>query len=101
MLPGDIKHYLNIYANFQIFALLHHEEINKTGYFGLKGENIPYEVQVLNILDKFNAMSQKRPYKEAADKTTIIKYFQEQIERGKIAENFKKLISALLEMIPR
>lgn len=100
-LPGDIKQYLNIYANFQIFALLHHEEINKTGYFGLEGDNIPYEVQVLNILDKFNAMSQKRPYKEAADKTTIIKYFQEQIERGKIAENFKKLISALLEMIPR
>lgn len=44
----------------------HHEQYDGLGYpAGLKGEDIPYLARVLTICDAFDAITAKRPYKEA------------------------------------
>ncbi len=44
----------------------HHEHWDGTGYpDGLKGENIPFESRIIAIADAYDAMTSKRPYREA------------------------------------
>jgi putative two-component system response regulator len=47
-------------------ALYHHEKWDGTGYpFGLKGEAIPIEARIVAVSDVFDALTTKRPYKDA------------------------------------
>jgi HD-GYP domain-containing protein (c-di-GMP phosphodiesterase class II) len=47
-------------------VLQHHERINGSGYpLGLKGENILLEAKILSVADVVDAMTFKRPYREA------------------------------------
>jgi putative two-component system response regulator len=66
----------------EVIALTHHEKWDGTGYpKGLKGVKIPLEGRIAAIADVFDALTCKRPYKEAfsLEKAfTIIK-----AERGK------------------
>jgi len=47
-------------------VLYHHEACDGSGYpFGLKKEEIPLEARILTIVDHFNALTTKRPYRDA------------------------------------
>lgn len=47
-------------------ALSHHEAMNGQGYpHGLKGQDIPIEARIAAVADVFDALTSKRPYKEA------------------------------------
>jgi len=47
-------------------AQFHHEAVNGSGYpEGLKGVDIPLEAKIVAVADIFDALTSKRPYKEA------------------------------------
>ena len=47
-------------------ALLHHERVDGKGYpYGLAGDAIPLEARIVAVADVFDALTSKRPYKEA------------------------------------
>jgi len=49
-------------------AEYHHESINGDGYpHGLSGKEIPLEARIIAVADVFDALTSKRPYKQAWD----------------------------------
>jgi HD-GYP domain-containing protein (c-di-GMP phosphodiesterase class II) len=58
----DIQH-IDLLRNI---AGYHHESINGSGYpEGRKGDDIPLEARIVAVADVFDALTSKRPYKEA------------------------------------
>jgi HD-GYP domain-containing protein (c-di-GMP phosphodiesterase class II) len=56
-------HHVDILRNIAEF---HHEKINGSGYpTGKKGNEIPLEAKIVAVADIFDALTSKRPYKEA------------------------------------
>jgi putative two-component system response regulator len=52
--------------NAKLFAGYHHEHWDGTGYpHGLKGTDIPLQGRIMAIVDTYDALISKRPYKEA------------------------------------
>ena len=59
---GEVE-FLN---NAKLFAEYHHERWDGTGYpHGLKGTDIPLQGRIMAIVDVYDALISKRPYKEA------------------------------------
>lgn len=59
-------------------ALTHHENWDGTGYpQGLKGEEIPLSGRIVNIVDHYDAMRSRRPYKTTLHHTTVVKVLTE------------------------
>ena len=55
------------------FVLAHHEWFDGSGYpQGLKGKEIPIESRILAIIDAYDVMVHKQPYKDAMDRNEAI-----------------------------
>lgn len=55
----------NLNEVIENIVLLHHEKWNGTGYpFGLIGNLIPIEVQIVSVADYYDALTSKRIYKD-------------------------------------
>lgn len=60
-------------------SLTHHEKWDGTGYpNGLAGESIPLEGRITALADVFDALTSKRPYKEAWTVETTLNYLKAQ-----------------------
>ena len=65
-----------------IIALGHHEKFDGSGYpQGLAGENIPLPARIAAVADVFDALTSRRPYKEAWTFQEALTYLQS--ESGK------------------
>lgn len=63
---GDVASESELFEMARVIALTHHEKWNGSGYpRGLKGEGIPAVGRIVAIADVFDALTSKRPYKEA------------------------------------
>ena len=61
----------------------HQERFNGSGYpDGLSGDEIPIHARIIGIVDCFDALTTKRPYRDALSEEEAIRIMQEETERG-------------------
>ena len=53
-------------------VLFHHEKYNNNGYYGLPYDNLPLYPKILSICDIYDALTSKRPFREAIDPSTAL-----------------------------
>jgi putative two-component system response regulator len=60
-------------------AIEHHEKWDGSGYpYGLKGDEISIEGRIIAVADVFDALTSKRPYKDAWSVEKTISHMKEQ-----------------------
>jgi putative two-component system response regulator len=61
----------------------HHECLDGTGYpGGLRGEEIPKLVRIINVVDIYDALTTRRSYKEAYSVDKAFRTMWEEVDRG-------------------
>lgn len=61
----------------------HHEKLDGSGYpDGLKGDQIPITARILTIVDVFDALTTRRPYKESLPVDKAIEIMRDEARRG-------------------
>ncbi len=79
----------------------HHEKWNGTGYpQKLKGEDIPYLARVFQIIDIYDALMSKRPYKEAFSRQESMRIMKEETAKGELDPELAKQFFDILEHQP-
>lgn len=78
--------------------LYHHEKYDGSGYpEGLKGKQIPIGARILSIVDAFEAMIAKRPYRKAKS----IEQATKELEKNSGTQFDPEIIKAFLKVIKR
>ena len=76
--------------------LYHHEHWDGSGYpEGLKGEEIPLLSRIISIIDAYDVMQSRRPYKGAVSKTEALK----EIKRGAGTQFDPQLVKIFLKIV--
>jgi cyclic di-GMP phosphodiesterase len=75
----------------------HHEKLDGKGYpDGLKGDRIPLSARILQIVDVYDALTTKRPYKSAMSQDHALTVLRQEIRRGwwdsDVFSHFERLI---------
>ena len=86
------------YALLQLaeqIALTHHERWDGSGYEGLAGAGIPLAGRIVAVADVFDALTQKRPYKEAWP----VEDAMAEIERERNRQFDASLVDAFLKVV--
>jgi two-component system response regulator RpfG len=79
ILAGSPSRYLQMGA---VIALGHHEKFDGSGYpQGLTGEDIPLPARIVAVADVFDALTSKRPYKNAWSFQDALKYLRSESGR--------------------
>lgn len=69
----------DLIALAKVVSLTHHEKWDGSGYpYGLKGEDIPLVGRIVAIADVFDALTSKRPYKDAWPVEEAVAFLNEQ-----------------------
>jgi len=86
--------------NAKLYAEYHHERWDGTGYpHGLKGTEIPLHGRIMAIVDAYDALISKRPYKEANTDEEAAKIILEESGRQfdpKIVEVFLEVLGQFI-----
>lgn len=83
-------------------ALNHHEKWDGSGYpNGLSAEDIPESARIVAVADVFDALSMKRPYKEAWPLDKTLAFLKENAGHhldGRLVQAFMDILPAILEI---
>jgi putative nucleotidyltransferase with HDIG domain len=81
----------NILRNIQglekvaLWASQHHERVNGTGYpYRERASELSLEARIIAVADMFQALTQRRPYREALPLESIMLILQEQVDVGRL-----------------
>ncbi len=75
---GDILYSYDWLKDADEVVRNHHEKFNGSGYLaGLKGEDIPLAARIFAVVDVFDALTSKRPYKEPFSLETSVSIIRE------------------------
>ncbi len=102
ILSGDDSDLLKL---ARTVVLEHHEKWDGSGYpFGLKGAEISLAGRIVSVCDVFDALTSKRPYKEAWSIEEAMRFIHEQ--KGKhfdpdLVDPFKELLPEILDIRKR
>lgn len=67
------------------WASFHHEKLNGKGYpFGITAENLSKEDRLLACIDIYQALTEKRPYKDGMSHEKTISIMREMVENGEL-----------------
>jgi polar amino acid transport system substrate-binding protein len=87
------------FSSIANFAYNHHENYNGTGYpRGLKYDEIPFESQIIQVADAYDAMTSERAYRKALSTHQALKIISEETGKQfnpKIAKAAIKVFSKL------
>jgi len=76
----------------------HQERFDGSGYpDGLIGEDIPIHARIIGVVDCYDALTTKRPYRGPLDKATAIKIMLEETEKGMWDEEIMRTFLGILE----
>ena len=63
--------------------LSHHERLDGSGYpAGLRGDEVPLLAQIVGIVDVYDALTSRRPYREALSHAAAVKFMLEETQAG-------------------
>jgi putative two-component system response regulator len=79
----------------------HHERYDGSGYpEGLKGESIPLLARVASIADVYDALTTKRPYREALTRAQALELMADECKKGWHDPTLFDLFLGLIEARP-
>ena len=89
MYTKTILEKISDFASIANIAYSHHENYDGSGYpQGLKGDEIPFESQIIQVADAYDAMTSERAYRKALSKSDAL-----EIIRANMGKQFNVEIS--------
>ncbi len=86
------------FEQVSLWAAEHHERVDGTGYpFRKKQTALPLEARIIAVADVFQALAQKRPYRDGLPPKQILKILREQAEQHKLDAKIVDLVQERLQ----
>ena len=84
------------YPTFHKYASIiraHHENIDGTGYpDGLKGDEIPPEASLIKVADVYDALTQRRQYKDGYRQSEALRIMLNDVKAGKMSPDYYEIL---------